>query len=676
MPARKRGKKKKRNGQGNGSTNISSSNKQTTKAVSPDVLKRHWVPERWGIDKQSFMTLFQTTVISVLMVAAYAKTMQLDGLTAVTAMVLLIADVRASKEAAPTLKLNKFFALADNAKVLAFNYVLFPHHLLSVLHKELESEANAPGVSDAETNRENWIPKMTDNTTVDCVNMITERQSRCSSYEQELNAARPALVRAKVEAEAAVQQTENYAPTGAHVALASALSSAEDALKRNTEATMKLKQQVTCDKALLEALLTYDRAMIVWDHKTTPSEYDKQKALASFSKNDNHITIKEWKEKSPLFRYYTWESAQMKLYKILVTFLGHARLDISTAVASINQGLTLWNAIEKEMVPKTQAALMTRRTELNQMTMNDQELYAEYVYRVNTKIDEYNAQGGDTYSPDADDCPGGRARQILLTTAEHVHSRFKTELDMIRFAATAGLPHVPYNMQQIGRLFAQKEIKMKLHLKPTGARKPKRRQRGNNNEHGLNAQREKFSDKHSKRRDCKWCNKYRPKVTTLHMESDCFTKENQSNPRRSEYVVCDNCVDAGEGERAVGHSGVQCPFVHNKQRARPKSKAKHAAKNSSSSSSSTESDDDNDARARELDKRERAIAKEEKRQMKRKKSKAKSAKAKSAKAKAADKAPAAARSARKSRSRRQRRSDKAEEQRQWNPWDDTDSDDE
>ena len=167
MPARKRGKKKKRNGQGNGSTNVSSSNKQTTKAVSPDVLKRHWVPERWGIDKQSFMTLFQTTVISVLMVAAYATTMLLDGLTAVTATVLLIADVRASKEAAPTLKLNKFFALADNAKVLAFNYVLFPHHLLSVLHKELESEANAPGVSDAETNRENWIPKMTDNTTVD-----------------------------------------------------------------------------------------------------------------------------------------------------------------------------------------------------------------------------------------------------------------------------------------------------------------------------------------------------------------------------------------------------------------------------------------------------------------------------------------------------------------------------
>ena len=417
--------------------------------------------------------------------------------------------------------------------------------------------------------------------------------------------------------------------------------------------------------------------MKVWDRKTTPSEYDKQKALTSFSKNDNHITIEEWKENSPLFRYYTWESAQIKLYKILVTFLGHARLDISTAIASINQGLILWNSIEKEMVPKTQAALMTKRTELNQITMNDNELYAEYVYRVDTKIDEYNALGGDIYSPDAKGCPGGRARELLLTTAEHVHSRFKTELGMIRFAATAGLPQVPYNMQQIARLFAQKEINMKLHLKPTGAHKSKRRQRGNNNEHGLNAQREKYSDKNSKRRDCTWCNKYRPNKTTLHMESDCYTKENQSNPKRSEYVVCDNCVDAGKGERAVGHSGAQCPFVNNKRRARPKSKAKHAAvQDSPLSSSSTESDDENDALARKLDKRERAIEKKEQKQMKKKKDKAKSAKAKSAKAKAADEAPAAARSARGSRSRRQRRSDKAEEQRQWNPWDDTDSDDE
>ena len=96
MPGRKRGKKKKgkRNGQGNGTTNITSNNKTPTKVVALNVIKRHWDPTRWGKDKQAFMTYFQTTVISVLMVAAYAKIMQLDGLTAVTAMVLMMATTR------------------------------------------------------------------------------------------------------------------------------------------------------------------------------------------------------------------------------------------------------------------------------------------------------------------------------------------------------------------------------------------------------------------------------------------------------------------------------------------------------------------------------------------------------------------------------------------------------
>jgi hypothetical protein len=56
----------------------------------------------------------------------------------------------------------------------------------------------------------------------------------------------------------------------------------------------------------------------------------------------------------------------MKLYKILVIFLGAATCDIPTGIAYINQGLILWNAIENEMVPRTQAR-MTKRTELNEM---------------------------------------------------------------------------------------------------------------------------------------------------------------------------------------------------------------------------------------------------------------------------------------------------------------------
>ena len=106
--------------------------------------------------------------------------------------------------------------------------------------------------------------------------------------------------------------------------------------------------------------------MNVWKQDTKPSEQDMQKALSSFSQNGHHITLEEWRTQTPLYRSYTWKYAQIKLYKILVIFLGAATRDILTAIACNNQGLILSNAIENEMVPRTQAR-MTKRAELNEM---------------------------------------------------------------------------------------------------------------------------------------------------------------------------------------------------------------------------------------------------------------------------------------------------------------------
>ena len=330
--------------------------KRTGQGDATDITRNNYDPLKWMVDN------FHTTVI-LLMVAAYF-TILTDGLTYATARIPMTANVRAAKKAAPTLELAAFFSLVGDDKTSSYDHVLFPHHLFPLLLAELQSEA--PDDNDARTQEGCWNPEANDNTTADCVNMITERQSRCSRYEHEYDTARPALVDAQMAAKAAVQETDDYAPAGAHVALTSALASAEDALRRNTEATMKLKQQVSCDKALLAALLTYDRAMKVWDHKTTPSEYDKQKPLTSFSNNDNHITLEEWRTKTPLYRYNTWKYAQINSTKYSSYFWGAATRDITTAIAFYNQGLILWNAITNEMVPRTQAR-MIKRTELNEM---------------------------------------------------------------------------------------------------------------------------------------------------------------------------------------------------------------------------------------------------------------------------------------------------------------------
>ena len=270
--------------------------KRTGQGDATDITLNNYDPLKWMVDN------FHTTVI-LLMVAAYFTILTEDGLTAATARIPMTANVRAAKKAAPTLELAAFFSLVGDDKTSSYDHVLFPHHLFPLLLAELQSEA--PDDNDARTQEGCWNPEANDNTTADCVNMITERQSRCSRYEHEYDTARRALVDAKMAAEAAVQETDDYAPAGAHVALTTALASAApDALRRITEATMKLKQQVSCDKALKAALFTHARAMAVWVHEIEPSEQERQKALTSFF-NDNHIALEEWRTKKPLYRYNT-----------------------------------------------------------------------------------------------------------------------------------------------------------------------------------------------------------------------------------------------------------------------------------------------------------------------------------------------------------------------------------
>jgi hypothetical protein len=191
------------------------------------------------------------------------------------------------------------------------------------------------------------------------------------------------------------------------------------------------------------------------------------------------------------------------------------------------------------------------------MSQGKNETYSDYMFRVEQKITDYEASGDVNYPPSS--------KELLLQHTSKVSSRYATHIqDMVRKTALLQ----PYTQDEITLIFNTQDVQDQVHLKNADRNNNNNSNSNNNNNNNRrqrmnNAGRGNYAaargpDNGS--RTCTFCAKFFPNRQTDHEVADCYTKENQSNPKHAWYVECAQCKKSGMPQQAVGHSAKQCPY--------------------------------------------------------------------------------------------------------------------
>ena len=527
------------------------------------ITKRRYDARTWTADKMAWTIYLASTIVSLAFEPGAIQQVEDDDLTDDEAYFLFQRSVRVQKQTPPSLDFSKVPSERGWALLKVRSPKQFVAHLFNSDDEigPIEEELDIPAPDSVASKQD--LSDLDDTNDVDAyekaLEILERRQQRVEKCNAELAIRARTQEQDLITANTAINDLgDEYRPLGDHAELASNRTALIAAVQHTTTLTTQLAPLIPHHAALHKCVRAYAWELQAWMDKSTPSDSEIAKARKALSSTE-HVTLDVFLYRySPMQRWFCWAVVEQTLYSHLSRFLGDHKMKYSLDRQFINKGIALWTAIDTEITPRNEGTLVSKRIALDQMSQGKNETYSDYMFRVEQKITDYEASGDVNYPPSS--------KELLLQHTSKVSSRYAPHLkDMVRKVALLQ----PYTQDEITLIFNTQDVQDQVHLK-NADRNNNNNSNSNNNNNNNNNRRQRMNNAgrgnyaaarpDNGSRTCTFCAKFFPNRQTDHEVADCYTKENQSNPKHAWYKECAQCKKSGMPQQAVGHSAQQCPY--------------------------------------------------------------------------------------------------------------------